>query len=126
MSRLYLILPLLSCFILTLIGAPAHAFDARSIRNLQKTWGYDVRDVAVSVTTDAKLVSSGRTGVLIQGKSGDRKGNHYLGAKFSIPRTDISKRLICVTAKSTFPSSTNAVYVRFYDGQGKKIASWNN
>ncbi|NOZ19460.1 MAG: PQQ-binding-like beta-propeller repeat protein [Planctomycetes bacterium] len=103
---------------------PVCSFE--TTKGAQITWGKEVADPKLELNTDARFISDGKASLHLSGATKAYKGNKYLGVKVPIPKTDMEKRYIIFDVWTTQPKNTCAVYLRLYDSNGKRAASWTN
>ncbi len=90
------------------------------------TWGTNVNQKNLALSTDAAHRSEGAASLHLSGVPNKGATRPYLGAKVAIPKTDFTDRRLRFDAWTATPQATNALYVRLYNAKGKCVASWSN
>jgi len=86
------------------------------------TWGQGVDDSALTLVRE----DGQARGLRISGRMKSGRGRVYLGVRLPVPRTDLRNRRLYVSLASPTPKTTEAVYVRLYNADGKRSGSWVN
>ncbi|MBM3497100.1 MAG: hypothetical protein FJX74_00365 [Armatimonadetes bacterium] len=99
--------------------------DLEATEGLTSGWGQLCDDIQVTLNQDAAYIAEGGGSVRLFGVSrAEGEGNRYLALNVPAPDVDLTGGMLTFHAWTSLPESTQALYVRAYDAEGKRVASW--
>lgn len=102
-------------------------FGFESTEGLTTGWGQLCQDIRIERNVNANYLVEGEASVRLYGVSGaEGDGNCYLALNIPVPDVDLSGGMLTFSAWTSLPDNTRAFYVRAYDAEGKRIASWQS
>lgn len=106
-------------------GAPVWCGDFESVEGLTTGWGQLCDDIEVALNEDPAYTAQGAASVRLSGTSrNEGEGNRYLALNVPVPGVDLTGRMLTFSAWTSLPESTQAFYVRAFDAEGSRVASW--
>lgn len=87
-----------------------------STNGVRLTWGGNCTDRGIETAAGA---------IALTARSDAKAGSHYNGLMIPLPARDLRGQQLVLDLATSTPETTQAVYVRLYDANGKRVASWN-
>lgn len=100
-----------------------HRLD--SIEGIRGSWSSDSRNQHIELNLGGRFVSEGAGSVRLVAQS-NQQAHHrcYVAMRIPLAKADLTDRSFLLDCWTSTPEATQAVYVRLYGAQGRKVASW--